>query len=290
MKEVWRCQWETIPGDGEHTEDFPCLAAAKQAMRQKIADSIDLNEYIADLDPKAARFLGNYLSNPQFPKDDTDVPEEYKEPEHGELMLDSGFIVWDYPYDAYPKLDTNLVLEDSNDGTYRFEFAYECPEEATGRGVIGLSIRIDPHMDYGTSAYPLMVLFALRDEPATQKQLAHRIREIWETEIDRKAIGRHLQLLQDLGFPVQHGPEGYYYDGDPDDPKPNIKCTSSAYPLLVLQVLDIIPKTQTAIIKEIQEKYSAKIDRKAVVRHLELLKTLGVDLLQKGKDGYYLAK
>lgn len=288
MKEVWKCQWETIPGNGEQVEVFPTLAAAKQAMRQKIADSIDLNEYIADLDPKAAKFLGNYLSNPQFPKDNNDVPDEYEEPEHGELMLDSGFIVWDYPYDAYPKLDTNLVLEDSNDGTYRFEFAYECPEEATGSGVTGLSIRIDPHMDYGTSAYPLMVLFALREEPATQEQIARRIRETWETIVDRKAIGRHLKLLQDLGLPVQHGPEGYYYAGESNTPKTDIKYSPSAYPLLILQVLDSTPKTQTAIIKEIQEKYGAKIDRKAVVRHLELLKALGFDILQKCKDGYYI--
>lgn len=290
MKEVWKCQWETIPGDGEQVEVFPTLAEAKQAMRQKIAESIDLNEYIADLDPYAARFLGNYLSDPQFPIDDTEVPAEYEEPECGELTLDSSFITWDYPYDAYPKLDTNLVLEDSNDSTYRFEFAYEYPEEATGSGVTGLSIRIDPHMDYGTSAYPLMVLFALREEPATQNQIARRILEIWETVIDRKAIGRHLQLLQDLGLPVQHCPDGYYYDGDLGTPKSDVKFTPSAYPLLILQVLDSIPKTQTAIIKEIQEKYGAKIDRKAVVRHLELLKALGVDLLQKPDIGYYIFK
>ena len=72
MKEVWRCQWETVPGDGEHIENFSTLAAAKQAMRQKIAECIDLNEYLTDLEPQVAKFLGSYLSNPQFPqrKDD----------------------------------------------------------------------------------------------------------------------------------------------------------------------------------------------------------------------------
>ena len=288
MKEVWKCQWETIPGDGEQVEVFPTLAAAKLAMRQKIVESIDLKEYTADLDPRVAQFLENYFSDPQFPRDEADVPAEYEEPERGELILDAGFITWDYPYDAYPKLDTNLVLTDRNDGEYRFMFYYVYPEEATGNGVTELSITIASHIDYGTSAYPLMVLFALREEPATQNQIARRILEIWETVIDRKAIGRHLQLLQDLGLPVQHGPEGYYYDGDLGTPKSDVKFTPSAYPLLILQVLDSIPKTQTAIIKEIQEKYGAKIDRKAVARHLELLKALGVDLLQKGKDGYYI--
>ena len=80
MKEVWRCQWETIPGDGEQVEVFPTLAAAKLAMRQKIVESIDLKEYIADLDPRAAQFLENYFSDPQFPRDEADVPAEYEEP------------------------------------------------------------------------------------------------------------------------------------------------------------------------------------------------------------------
>ena len=289
MKEVWRCQWETIPGDGEHIEVFPTLAAAKQAMRQKIVESIDLKEYIADLDSRAAKFLGNYLSDPHFPRDEADVPEEYEEPERGELTLDSRFIIWDYPYDAYPKLDTTLVLEDRNDGEYRFDFAYEFPKEATGSGVTGLSIRIDSHMDYGTSAYPFMVLFALRKEPATQKQIARRIREIWETVIDRKAIGRHLQLLQDLGFTVQRGPDGYYRGGELRSPKTDIKYSPSAYPLLILQVLDETPRTKAALIQAVREKYGTKIDRKAVGRHLELLEALGIQV-KKCKDGYYFGK
>lgn len=189
-----------------------------------------------------------------------------------------------------PYLSAGYVYEGKEIEPYVISFNYENPRSVSRDRVNAVEIRITEHINYGTSAYPLMVLFALREEPATQNQIARRILEIWETVIDRKAIGRHLQLLQDLGLPVQHGPEGYYYDGDLGTPKSDVKFTPSAYPLLTLQVLDSIPKTQTAIIKEIQEKYGAKIDRKAVVRHLELLKALGVDLLQKGKNGYYLSK
>lgn len=288
MKEVWRCQWETIPGDGEHIEDFPTLATAKQAMRRKITESIDLKEYIADLDPRAAQFLQNYLSDPQFPRDEADVPEEYEEPERGELTLGSDVVTLNYPYDAYPKLDTNLVLRDTNDGEYRFIFYYVYPEEATGNGVTELSITIAPYLNYGTSAYPLMVLSALRKYPQTQTRIALAILETWNTAIDRKVIGRHLQLLQDLGFPVQHSIEGYYLDGEPGAPKADVKFTSSAYPLLILQVLDSTPKTQTAIIKAVQEKFGAKIDRKAVVRHLGLLDALFPFQVKQCKEGYYI--
>ena len=289
MKEVWRCQWETVPGDGEHIENFSTLAAAKLAMRQKIVESIDLKEYTADLDPRVAQFLDNYLSDPQFPRDEADVPEEYEEPERGELILDAGFITWDYPYDAYPKLDTNLVLTDRNDGEYRFMFYYVYPEEATGNGVTELSITIASHIDYGTSSYPLLVWWAVQKEPQTQDQIIRAILEAWDTVIDRKAVGRHLQLLQDLGFPVKHSSDGYYYSGEPHPPKNDIKCSPSAYPLLILQELDHTPKTQTAIIQSIQEKFGSKIDRKAVRRHLELLEALGL-YIEKCEDGYYLAK
>lgn len=289
MKEVYRCQWETIPGDGEHKEDFPTLAAAKQAMRQKIVESIDLKEYTADLDPRAAQFLDNYLSDPQFPRDEADVPEEYEEPERGELILDAGFITWDYPYDAYPKLDTNLVLTDRNDGEYRFMFYYVYPEEATGNGVTELSITIASHIDYGTSAYPLMVLLMLYDTPQTQERLAERIVHELGTRIERKAIGKHLKLLKTLGYPVKHNADGYYMEGQQCDLEPDAKFTPAAYPLLVLQVLNEEPQTQATLLDAIQARFGVKMGRRALAGHLELLKALAFPV-EKGKGGYYLAK
>lgn len=288
MKEVWMCQWEVTPGDGEHLDQFPTLQAAKKAMREKIAKYIDLKEYLADLEASVSAFLERYLSDPQFPKSKADIPVDYQEPEYGELILDSNFIRWDHPYGAFPRMNGNLVLDAAKNEDYTFDFWYEFPEEATGNGSKGLSIRIYSRIDYGTSAYPLMVLFALRKEPATQEQIARRIHEIWDTVIDRKAIGRHLELLKALGYSVQHRTDGYFYDGSNLAPLEDIKWTPSAYPLMVLLVLGIEPQTQAEIIRAVQDKYGVKIDRKAVGRHLSLLTELGFDLLQKCKDGYYL--
>lgn len=289
MKEVWICRWEVIPGNGEQTEQFPNLAAAKQAMRQKIADCIDLQDYIADLEPQVADFLGRFLSDPQFPQSKNDIPDDYEDPEYGELYLGAGAIDWEYPYDAYPRLHTNMVLASVEHEDCHFDFWYECPEEAISNGVKALSISISPRMDYGTSAYPLMVLCALRKYPQTQEQIMRMIYDIWDTTIDRKAVGRHLQLLQDMGLPVQHGPDGYYYGGEACEPKSDIKYGPSAYPLMICKVLNGTPKTQTVIIQAVQEKYGTKIDRKAVSRHLELLGALGFRV-RKGKDGYYLGE
>lgn len=280
MKEIWICRWEVIPGNGEQTQKFSTFAAAKQAMRRKIAENVDLKEYISNLDPKAAQFLNNYLSDPQFPRNETDVPEDYEEPELGELTLDAGFIIWDFPYKAHPRLDTTLVLTERDDCEYRFMFYYAYPQKATGSGVKELSITIAPYTDYGTSAYPLMVLLSLCENPRTQDQIVRNIAETWDTIIERKAVGRHLHLLQELGMPVQHGPDGYFYDGAQSAPKSGINFSPSAYPILVLQVLSNAHKTQAAIIREIQKKFGIKIDRKAVARHLALLKALGFDLKQ----------
>lgn len=288
MKEVWMCQWEVIPGDGEHLDKFPTLDRAKCAMRELIVKNIDLKEYLSDLETNSEAFMERYLTDPSFPRSKSDIPESYEEPEHGELIIDPGFIRWDHPYDAFPRMNGNLVLEDSEHDDYSFDFWYEYPEEATGNGAKGLSIRIYSRIDYGTSAYPLMVLFALRKAPATQDQIARKIRETWDTIIDRKAIGRHLELLKALGYPVHHGVGGYYYGGDILVPSENAKWTPSAYPLMVLEVLDVEPQTQNEIVHSVQEKYGVKMDRKAVSRHLELLKAIGFDLLQKSKRGYYL--
>ena len=168
-------------------------------------------------------------------------------------------------------------------------FNYENPISISRDRVNAVEIRIRKHINYGTSAYPVMILLALDQCAQTQEQIIHKISETWDTSIDRKAVGRHLQLLQNLGFPVQHGPDGYYYDGEKQAPKTGIKYSPSAYPLLILQVLGKTPQTKAGIIHAVQNQYGAKIDRKAVGRHLELLHALGYHI-QERDDGYYIDK
>ena len=289
MKRVWVCQWEIARGDGLHAEKYDSFSEAVQAMRQKITECIDLEEYIADLELNEGNYLRNYLSDPEFPRNEEDVPDDWELPDYGDLALYAGWIQWKYPFDAYPVLNTNLVMNPDGDKTCFFDFHYNYPEEATGHGVEGLNIRIIPCMDFGNSAYPVMVWLMLRETPQTQTRLAKRILNVLGTAIDRKTIGRHLKLLQALGFPVQSSPEGYYICGEFRDPDLGIKYKDSAYPLLVLQVLSEEPQTQTALLDAIQARFGVKMGRKALVGHLELLEALAFPV-EKGKDGYYLAK
>lgn len=297
MKTEWICSWQLIPGGVEQTKTFSTQETARKAMAKVLTDAVDLKGYINALRNEegedcgsSADFLEKFLSDLTIPNRKDEVPPHLEIPDHCllEISPDEGFR-WGYMRKECPLLVVSHVYYGSDGHPFIVDFGYENPK-VIGRGRINaVYIRIDEHVSYGTSAYPLLVWWAVHKEPRTQKQIVRAIRENWNIVIDRKAVGRHLQLLQDLGFPVQHGLDGYYNSGDPHPPKTDIKCSPSAYPLLILQELDHTPKTQMAIIRSIQEKYGPKMDRKAVRRHLKLLEALGVHV-EKCEDGYYIEK
>lgn len=289
MKRFWTCEWEIARENKVHKQDFPSFDEAVKAMRKIITECIDLEEYIADLEPAAADYLRNYLSDPGFPRSEEEVPTDWDLPERGDLALYPRWIRWVYPYDAYPVLHTNIVLDPEEEEDLFFDFYYNYPEEATGHGAEGLNIKMIPRIDYGTSAYPLMVWNALTEEPQTCEQLIDSIWQQYNTVIERKAVGRHLKLLENLGFSLLHNSEGYYRSGAFREPKADVKYRPSAYPLMILQVLDGTAKTQAEIIRAVQGKYGIKIDRRAVKRNLELLQAFFFRI-QKNKDGYSVQK
>ena len=77
-----------------------------------------------------------------------------------------------------------------------------------------------------------------------------------------------------MGFPVQKCAEGYYCCEEVCESKTDVKYSSRAYLLMILQVLDGTPKSQAEIIRAVQEKYGVKIGRRAVKGHFELLKAM----------------
>ena len=293
MRRFWICQWEVTPGNGVQTLQFPTLEEAKLAMRRKIVEHIDLSDYLDKLPLEAAQFISKYLSDPNFPQTPEECPdvfedlEDLEEDVYGEVIAHSGCIYLNYPCGLAPQLNTNLVLEDDEDDEYRLDFWYDGLWKATHNGISGMSVRIRRGIDYGTSAYPLLVLLALRKEPATQGELINRIAYHWDACIDRKAVGRHLKLLEDMGYPVQHNEKGYYYEGKETAPKPDMKYTPNTYPLMILDMLEEVPQTIDAIAQKIYEQYGVKIDRKAVSRHLELLQALDFKV-ERTKGGYVI--
>lgn len=291
MKQFWICKWEITPGKGEQIRYYPTLEEAKLAMRRLITKHINLTEFMDKLPPEAADFLEKYLSDPHFPRTKEECPnifeylEEDDDDECGDIVINSGYLMFNYDYGLAPQLRTDLVLDEPREEEYHFDFWYEGLWKSTHNGLSDFSFRIRPGVDYGTSSYPLLVLFSLYSTPATQGELIERIADRWKTDIDRKAVGRHLKLLEDMGYPVRHCEAGYYYEGEKTAPKPGVNFTPNTYPLMVAEVLDGTPRTVEAIVRKIHETYGVLIDRKAVSRHLKLLRAIDFPL-ERVKGGY----
>ena len=293
MKTEWICTWGMIPGSEKYVEKYSSEREAKTAMAQRIAKYFDLKPYLnrmrKEKDPdyqEAADYLEKFLSCLMF----SECAEETLPGLDGcaECYGTEDALNWSYNDQYCPSFSARESYIDEEPGLF-VGLCFQRVPKSNGTQVKGINIHVVERKVYGTSAYPLLVLLSLREEPKTQGEIVRTIFETWDAVIDRKAVGRHLKLLGDLGFPVNKCAEGYYCAGDNCDPRTDIKYTPSAYPLLILQVLDDTPKTKAGIIQTVREKYGAKIDRKAVGRHLELLNELGYGI-QQCKDGYYLSK
>lgn len=291
MKTEWVCTWSLIPAREQYVEKYASEEEAKTAMARRLGAYFDLKPYLDRMrrgkDPDrhaVADYLERFLSCLMFSRCD----EEHMPCLEGavECYKTEDQLYWAYDHKDFPVLSARESCFEEEEGLF-VGFYFQKSTGAKSGTVRGIDIHVVERKDYGTSAYPLLVLFALGAEPATQGELTRRILEQWDTVVDRKAVGRHLQLLQDLGFGVQHGPAGYYRDRDVA-PRNDIRYTPSAYPLLVWQVLTDTPQIQAEILRAVRDRYGARIDRKAIRRHLELLEALGVPI-QKCKDGYYIA-
>ena len=293
MKTQWICTWSLIPGEEEYVEKYSSEGEAKIAAVRLIAENFELTPYLDRMrkeeDPdyhEAADYLEKFLSCLSF--------SEYAE---NTLPCLSGMVEcysseeefnWTYDGLACPFLSARMSHIDGEPGLF-VGVCLQNPPKAKTPQITGINIHIVEQINYGTSAYPLMVWNALQEEPQTHEQLIDSIWQQYNTVIERKAVGRHLKLLENLGFPLLHNSEGYYRSGAFREPKADVKYRPSSYPLMILQVLDGTDKTQAEIIRAVQGKYGIKLDRRAVKRNLELLQAFFF-CIQKNKDGYSVQK
>ena len=297
MKTQWICRWQYIPGREKHFEVYATLDEARHAMAKVLADGIDLSGYIHALRNEegedcrsSADFLEKFLSDLIIPQSQEEIPPHFDIPDHCLLMIDSteGFL-WEYAWKECPRLAVSHVYYGSEGYPFIVDLGYQNPVEIKPGRVNSVRIQIDEHMHYGKSAYPLMVWSVLEEDPQTQDQIVKHIWRRFETQVERKAVGRHLQLLKNLGYPVQVCSKGYFCCGEKREPQTDVKYTATAFPLLILQVLDGTPKTQGDIIQAVQEKFGVKMSRQAVGSNLRLLQDFAYGI-QKSNNGYYIGK
>lgn len=298
MKQMFRCYWYTLPGMKRCVKAYPSHEAARRAAAKALTDAVDLHSYIRSLRcsddgaySNCADFLENFLTDLRIPEENKVDPSVTDTPENCIIRFDSDEVEWKCMSRECPVLlvKERLYADSQTPDEFIVDFNFDAPENNGAKKANCFFAQINAYTDYGTSPYPLMVWWVLDEKPQTQDKIAEIFLERFKTKIDRKTVGRHLQLLRNFGFPVQVCTEGYYRDGEKSEPRTDVKYTPAAYPLLILHVLHNTPKTKSAIIQAVQEKFGNKIGRRAVGEHLDMLKAFGYNVC-KSDDGYYLGK
>jgi biotin operon repressor len=98
---------------------------------------------------------------------------------------------------------------DDENKEYCFEFYVD---RAPKNKLRELQMTLTPLQYWGTSSYPLLILRTLENsqEPLDQQRIISHIEATNDTTIERKAIGRNITLLKDLGYDIQHNGDGYF--------------------------------------------------------------------------------
>ena len=249
MKTIWQLTYETIPGNGEQTKKYKSFAEAKKDIRE-IISQIYLTPYIKAIRTEGvhkayrtamADFLDNYISRTDFLNIDesipSDDPDDYEFERKPTIKNDAGVSVDDdYWYDedeetdefddfdisitrdslfvkchyeSYPELNTDMLVMDDETKEYYFHFNVDRAPKSKLREV---QMTLLPLQYWGTSSYPLLILRTLENsqEPLDQQRIISHIEAAYDTTIERKAIGRNITLLKDLGYDIQHNSEGYF--------------------------------------------------------------------------------
>lgn len=249
MKTIWQLTYETIPGNGEQTKKYKSFAEAKKDIRE-IISQIYLSPYIKAIRTEGvhkayrtamADFLESYISRADFfnmnepiPSDDPDDYEfernpmivndagvsvddddwcdddkEIDELDDFEICIAKDYLSFECYYEGYPHLNTDMVIMDDETKDYRFEFHVD---RTPKNKLKELQVTLTPLQYWGTSSYPLLILRTLENsqEPLDQQRIISYIEATYDTTIERKAIGRNITLLKDLGYDIQHNGDGYF--------------------------------------------------------------------------------
>ena len=246
-------------------------------MAKLLRDTMKPQKYVDKLrrekDPdcaKAADFLEQYLFNLCLPEAGEYTPG-FHERGIGEFRADADELYFSYERGESPVMDGKhhryWDWDDSSEPEYYAAcFCYETPNQTTRARCCAINIYILPVI-LGTSVYPLMIQSVMGEDGQTQDDIIEKIQRRYLVKIDRKTVGRHLKMLRNLG-------------------KPGTQYSSASYPLLVWETLTETPQTHETIAAKIRERYSVKMERKAVGRHLQLLEEMHFDV-KRCREGAY---
>lgn len=250
MKMIWQLTYETKPGnDGVQTKKYKSFAEAKKDIRE-IISKIYLSPYIKAIRTEGihkayrtamADFLDNYISRTDFLNIDESIPsdnpddyeferkptiendagvsvdddywydedEEVDELDDFDIYIAKDSLSFECYYEGRPHLNTDMLVMEDETKEYYFHFDVDRDPKSKLREV---QMTLVPLQYWGTSSYPLLILRTLENsqEPLDQQRIISHIEAAYDTTIERKAIGRNITLLKDLGYDIQHNSEGYF--------------------------------------------------------------------------------
>lgn len=241
MKKTWTLTYECIPGNGVQKETFKSFDDVKQTVRYLIS-RIGVQHYTDEMRDginisyreAMANFIESYVSRKDFfhygdalPSDDiADYPYEsekikndsdmyidddwYDEDEETDDLNDFDITIREdsLVFECYGdelSLRTNMVVMDNDEEFYEFKFfAERAPKDKFQE--LTIEVELTLNQPWGTSAYPVLILKVLQNssEHLSQQEIATR------TAIERKAVGRNIALLKEIGYDIRHDGQGYY--------------------------------------------------------------------------------
>lgn len=246
MKKTWTLTYESIPGEGVQEKTFKSFDDVKKTVRELISH-IGVQRYTDEIRDginvpyreAMASFIEDYALREDFfhmgdalPSDDIcDYPYEaekikndsdlyvdddwYDEDEETDELNDFSITIREdsLVFECYGdelSLRTNMVVMDNEEEFYEFKFfAERAPKNKLRELTIELELTLN--QPWGTSAYPVLILHTLQNsnEHLSQTEIATR------TAIERKAVGRNIALLKEIGYDIRHDGRGYYIPKKP---------------------------------------------------------------------------
>lgn len=241
MKKTWTLTYESIPGNGVQKVTFKSFDDVKRTVREMISH-IGVQHYTDEIRgginipyrEAMANFIESYVSRKDFfhdgdvlPSDDiADYPYESEKIKNDfDMYVDDDWYDEDEETDELNDFDitiredslvfechgdelslrTNMVVMDNDEEFYEFKFFAERVSKNKLRELT-IELELTLNQPWGTSAYPVLILKALQNssEHLSQQEIATR------TAIERKAVGRNIALLKEIGYDIRHDGMGYY--------------------------------------------------------------------------------
>lgn len=246
MKKIWLCEWEIAPGDGKHKKKFSKYSEANAFIRSLLVRSIDISTCVEKILAKGdylyskaiAEFLTRYFTDEHFPYSESDIPSDNPEdyPDYESYPEDDDFFSSDdcceegfdvsaggflFLYEGYD-ISSDFVLEEADiEKKYRYGEGLRCEYEngngySNGNGANDMVLHLTSDTDWGTNANPIMILRVLQNakEPMLQQDIIREIENEYGVTLERKAIGRNIDMLKALGYNIQQSRSGYLLQTD----------------------------------------------------------------------------